>query len=183
MKLMRLFILVCCITLLNGCASLGKGMMEAVLEQKKEDTRLCQIKGKPFEGLFPMVKDPTKTAKVLMVHGVGSHIPGYSTQLLEGLSAEMKLDHISEITKNIEIKESTITDENPDPKKLGNLRITRSTNKDKSHELIFYELTWSEITNDQKKILSYDNSGEYSYRRAAINNVFCLLYTSPSPRD
>lgn len=181
MKLIRLLLLICCLPLLNGCASLGKGMMEAVLEQKKEDTRLCQIKGKPFEGLFPMVKDPTKTAKVLMVHGVGTHIPGYSTQLLEGLSAEMKLDHISEITKNIEIKESTITDENPDPKKLGNLRITRSTNKDKSHELIFYELTWSEITNDQKRILTYDNSGEYSYRRAAINNVLKKFMNDTAP--
>jgi len=167
LKFMRLLILICSFPLLNGCTSLGKGMMQAVLEQQEgEDTRLCQVKGKSFKGLFPMIKDQTKRTKVLMVHGVGSHIPGYSTQLLEELSAAMKLDHISGISKNIDL-----TDMLDVTRKLGNLRITRSTNQDASHELLFYELTWSEITDDQKKILSYDNSGEYSFRRATVNNI------------
>ncbi len=159
MKLLRLFFMICFIPLLNGCASLGKGMVQAVLENEKEDSRLCQIKGKPFQGIFPLVKDPTSTAKVLMVHGVGTHIPGYSTQLLEGLSDEMALNRISEITKNI-----ILTDPLDATKKLGELRITRSTSENGTEELLFYELTWSEITSDQKKILSYDNSGEYSFR-------------------
>ncbi len=151
-------------------------MMQAVLEQKEEDTRLCQIKGKSFEGMFPLVKDPTKTAKVLMVHGVGSHIPGYSTQLLEGLSDEMSLNRISKITKNI-----ALTDVLDPTKKLGNLRITRSTNEDGSHELLFYELTWSEITDEQKKILAYDNSGEYSFRRAAVNDILKKFTNDTAP--
>ena len=173
---MRLLILIFFVPFLNGCASLGKGMMEAVLEQKGEDTRLCQVRGKPFEGLFPMVKNQSKKTKVLMVHGVGSHIPGYSTQLLEGLSTEMELDHISEISKNIDLTDALDVN-----RKLGNLRITRSTNEDGSHELLFYELTWSEITDDQKKILAYDNSGEYSFRRATLNNVLKKFTNDTGP--
>ena len=62
MNLMRLFILLCCITLLSGCASFG-------------DNRRCEIRGKPFQGIFPLVKDSANTTKVMMVHGVGKHIP------------------------------------------------------------------------------------------------------------
>ncbi len=152
MKLMRLFILVCCITLLNGCSRFG-------------DTRPCQIKGNSFEGLFTLVKDTTSTTKVLMVHGVGRHIPGYSTQLMQGLSTEMALNHISKVIKNIDL-----TDALDPTRKLGNLRISRLTNEDKSHELLFYELTWSEITATDKEALSYDISDEYSFRRASIND-------------
>jgi hypothetical protein len=142
-------------------------MVEAFLdEEKKEDTRICQIRGEPFQGLSPLVKDPTRLVKVLMVHGVGNHIPGYSTQLMENLSNEMALSHIAKSTKNI-----ALTDPFDTTNELGNLRINRLTNEDNSHELLFYELTWSEITADQKALLSYDNSGEYSFRRASVNNV------------
>jgi len=113
-----------------------------------------------------LVKDPARLVKVLMVHGVGNHIPGYSTQLMENLSNEMVLSHIARSTKYI-----ALTDPNDNTERLGNLRINRLTNEDNSHELLFYELTWSEITADQKALLSYDNSGEYSFRRASVNNV------------
>ena len=151
MKLMRLFILVCCITLLSGCAGFG-------------DSRRCQIKGEPFQGIFPLIKDSAKTTKVMMVHGVGKHDPGYSTQLREGLANKMGLNQISKITKNITLNDWIETD-----KEFGNLRITRSTNEDESHELLFYELTWSELTDNQKAMLAYDMSGEYSFRRAFVN--------------
>ena len=148
------------------CASFGKGMMQAILEHDKEDTRLCQIRGKPFQGIFPLIKDPTSTTKVLMVHGVGKHVPGYSTQLLQMLAKEMGLSHVSENTKNIDLIKPSDTDN-----KFGKLKVTQLTNPDKDHELLFYELTWSEITSKEKKMLAYDNSGEYSFRRTAINNT------------
>ena len=158
--------MICCIPLLDGCASFGKGVAEAVLEQKSEDARLCQIRGKPFQGIFPLVKDPTSTTKVLMVHGVGKHIPGYSTQFLLGLATEMELDHINETPKNIDL-----VDPADATKKFGKLRITQLTNIDKSHELLFYEFTWSDLTDDPKEVLAYDNSGEHSFRRTAINDA------------
>ncbi|MEJ2094690.1 MAG: hypothetical protein P8X93_05875, partial [Gammaproteobacteria bacterium] len=35
--------------------------------------------------------------------------------------------------------------------------------------MVFYELTWSEITDVDKQIIAYDDSGEYSFRRASTN--------------
>ena len=151
MRLIRLFILVCCMTLLNGCSRSGEDL-------------LCQIEGKPFQGIFPLVKDSANTTKVMMVHGVGKHIPGYSTQLLKGLADEMGLNHISEITKNI-----TLNDVMTPGKEFGNLRVRRLTNEDKSHILVFYELTWSPLNDGQKAILAYDMSGDYSFGRAFVN--------------
>jgi len=174
--LLRLFILVCCITLLNGCASISKGVAQAVLEREREDARLCQITGQPFQGLFPLVKDPNRTTKVLMVHGMGSRVPGYSTPLQEGLSNKMALNNTSKITKNIELTSLYDTD-----KKHGNLRITQLTNEDKSHELLFYELTWSTITDNEKALLSFDNSGKYSSRRTAINDRLKMFVNNTLP--
>ena len=54
---------------------------------------------------------------------------------------------------------------------MGNLRVTRLQNENNSKELWFYELTWSEITRDQKSLLAFDNSGEYSFRRAEVNDM------------
>jgi len=76
----------------------------------------------------------------------------------------MRLNQISEITKNI-----TLTDPLDATKKLGNLRIRQLSNEDKSHKLIFYELTWSEINDERKKILAYDMSGHYTFHRAFLN--------------
>ncbi len=151
MKLIRLFILVYCITLLSGCS-------------KSSDSLLCQIEGKPFQGLHPLLKDTANTTKVMMVHGVSRHEPGYSTQLMEGLANKMGLNQISEITKNI-----ALTDLLDTTKKLGNLRIRRLTNDANTHKLIFYELTWSEINHSRKKILAYDMSGDYTFHRAFVN--------------
>jgi len=100
----------------------------------------------------------------MMVHGVAKHEPGYSTQLLQGLANKMGLNQISRITKNIDLIDSF----NPS-KKLGNLRIRQLSNEDESHELVFYELTWSEINDDRKKILTYDMSGDYAFHRAFVN--------------
>ena len=113
---MRLFTLVCCITLLSGCS-------------KSDDDFLCQVEGRPFEGLFPLVKDSAHTTKVMMVHGVAKHEPGYSTQLLQGLANKMGLNQISAITKNI-----TLTDPLDKTKNLGNLKIRKLSNEDESHD-------------------------------------------------
>ncbi len=170
-------LLLASIILLNGCSSIGKGMVEAILDNKEaEDTRICQIRGEPFQGISPRVKDPSSTAKVLMVHGVGDHIPGYSTQLMENLANEMKLSYIGKVTKNF-----ALTDPLDNTKRLGNLRVNRLSNEDKSHELFFYELTWSEITAAQKAVLSYDNSGEYSFRRTAINDLLKKFSNDTGP--
>jgi hypothetical protein len=162
---------------LSGCASLGKGVAEAFLEkQQATDTRLCEIWGKPFQGLSPFLNNKKGKMKVLMVHGVGDHMPGYSTQLVEKLAKELDLPVMSAQYKNI-----TLTSRLDSSKNLGNLRINRLLSKDRSRELMFYELTWSVITAKQKEVLAYDNSGEYSFRRAEVNDLLKKFSNDTGP--
>jgi len=162
---------------LSGCASLGKGMAEAFLEkQQLADTRLCEIWGKSFKGLSPFLNSKQGKMKVLMVHGVGDHLPGYSTQFVEKLAKELDLPVMSTQYKNI-----TLTSRLDSSKNLGNLRINRLLSKDRSKELLFYELTWSVITAKQKEVLAYDNSGEYSFRRAEVNNMMKKFSNDTGP--
>lgn len=162
---------------LSGCASLGKGIAEAVLEkQDEEDTRLCEITGDRFTGLKPQLETPGRKMKVLMVHGVGNHLPGYATQFLEKLAKELDLTVTAKAYKNI-----TLADPKSPDKRLGNLRINRYLNQDKTQELMFYELTWSEITAKDKEVLAYDNSGEQSFRRAEVNDLLKKFSNDTGP--
>jgi len=163
---------------LSGCASLGKGVAEAFLEkQEANDERLCEIVGTAFEGLKPNLYHAHKgRTKVLMVHGVGDHSPGYATEFSEKLAKELDLSVTSRKYKDIKL-----TLPNDKTKKLGNLRVRRFLDKTKKKELLFYELTWSEITAKYKKILAYDNSGEYSFRRTKINNMMKKFSNDTGP--
>jgi len=162
---------------INGCASLGKGFAEAVMEkQESVDTRICEIWGKPFQGLSPFLDAKQGKMKVLMVHGVGDHLPGYSTQFVEKLANELDLPVMSAKYKNI-----SLTSRHDSSKNLGNLRISRLLSKDRSRELLFYELTWSAITAKQKEVLAYDNSGEYSFRRAEMNDLMKKFSNDTGP--
>lgn len=176
-QIINTFLLLLTTTLLSGCASMGKGMAEAFLEKQQSiDTRLCEIWGKSFKGLAPFLDNKQGKMKVLMVHGVGDHSPGYSTQFVEKLSEELDLPVMSTQYKNI-----SLTSRLDSSKNLGNLRVNRLLSKDKSRELIFYELTWSIITAKQKEVLAYDNSGEYSFRRAEVNNMMKKFSNDTGP--
>ena len=148
----------------------------SVEKQDREDTRICEISGEKFTGILPQLETPGRKMKVLMVHGVGNHLPGYSTQFLEKLTHELGLTVTVKNDKNISLAAPK------DPNKhLGNLRINRYLNKDKSQELLFYELTWSEITAKDKEVLAYDNSGQQSFRRAEVNNLLKKFSNDTSP--
>ena len=164
-------------TLTSGCSSLGKGMTEAILEkQVADDTRVCEVWGPGFSGLKPYIERDKGKMKVLMVHGVGDHKPGYATQFFEKLAKELDLTVTSRIHKDIELSDYTTPD-----KSLGNLRIKRYLSKDKSQELMLYELTWSDITAKEKEVLAYDNSGEYSFRRAEVNDLMKRFSNDTGP--
>jgi hypothetical protein len=126
-----IFLLLNVASQLSGCASLGKGVVEAFLEkQQSVNTRICEIWRKPFKGLSPFLGNKQGKMKALLVHGVGDHQPGYSTQFVEKLAKELDLPVMSSQYKNI-----TLTSRTDNSKNLGNLRITRLLSK----ELLFYE--------------------------------------------
>ncbi len=160
-----------------GCSSFGKGITEAILEKKEgEDTRICEVWGDSFKGLQPYLDSKNGIMKVLMVHGVGDHKPGYSTEFFEKLAKELDLTVSSRSHKNIRLSD----EKNPE-KPLGNLRVNHFQSKDRSQELMLYELTWSEITAKEKEVLAYDNSGEYSFRRAEVNDMLKRFSNDTGP--
>jgi hypothetical protein len=154
------------IATLGGCASIAKGVTQALLGQKREDQRKCQIKGLPTKGLRALLEEQDlvessdafsrRTLKVLMVHGIGHHIPGYSARHQEHLVSALDLKVTEQLVKEIELK-SPLVDNN---RTMGGLRIHRYLNKERNRELLFHELTWSGITDPEKKKLDYDNSNE-----------------------
>lgn len=178
MKRTNLLVLSCLASLfISGCSSLGKGVTEAILEkQEAEDTRVCEVWGQAFSGLGPHIELSEGKMKVLMVHGVGDHKPGYSTEFHEKLAKALNLTVTSRIHKDIQLTAGSSTEHS-----LGNLRIHRYLNKNKTQELMFYELTWSDITAKEKEVLAYDNSGEYSFRRAEINDLLKRFSNDTGP--
>ena len=100
-------------TQLSGCASFGKGIAEAVLEKSNtEDTRVCQVNGKPFDGIAPSLARPQAKTKLLMVHGVGDHLPGYATEFQEKLAKELSLSAKVSHYKEIQLMSFSDPDEN-----------------------------------------------------------------------
>jgi hypothetical protein len=117
-----------------------------------------------------------RTLKVLMVHGIGKHLPGYSARLTEHLMRELKLDLREENYKEIALNDPETWD-GP----LGNLRISRYMNKARTRELLFYELTWSDIIEPERKIIAFDDSAEYAFRRTALNATMKEFFNSHVP--
>jgi len=177
MKFKKIISVVSISLFISGCSSFGKGITEAFLEkQETDDLRRCEVWGESFNGLNAHLENEQGKMKVLMVHGVGDHKPGYSTQFFEKIAKELDLTVTTKTHKNIKLTDR----QNPD-KPLGNLRINRYLSKDRSQELMLYELTWSEITEKEKQVLAYDNSGEYSFRRAEINDLMKKFSNDTGP--
>ena len=174
---MKLIFIVTLSLVMTGCTSFGKGIAEAVLEsQEEEDTKICDIVGKSFGGIEPSFAKTEGKTKLLQIHGVGNHVPGYSTEFLDKLADELDMP-----VRNSNYKEIQLTNRRFPDKKLGVLRVKRLLNEEETRELLFYELTWSEITAKKKAELNYDTSGEYSYNRADINDMLKKFSNDTSP--
>ena len=174
----------------GGCSSIAKGVTDSILEKDEDDkySRICNVKGYPFFGVDGHIDrqeshlkeggsgNTRPTAKVLMIHGIGSPQVGYSTRFLANLSEELQLNATDALVREINLRNSSTRGES-----LGKLTISRHFNKEYTRELIFYELTWSEIIENEKKQIEYDNSGRYSYMRADLNHSMKLFFNNHVP--
>ncbi|MEZ4599398.1 MAG: hypothetical protein R2940_06380 [Syntrophotaleaceae bacterium] len=159
---------------LSGCSGVAKGVTQAILESKQTspaDSRQCHVRGRPFAGLATFLdEDQEKEAppdlKVLMVHGMGSHYPGYAARMAENLAQALSLDRVQEHHKELPLSSPF----HPD-KRIGNLRACRFFDSAGTRNMIFYELTWDSIVESEKETLRFDSSEEYAYRRATINRL------------
>lgn len=151
-----------------GCSSISKGVAEAVLEQKTEDSRQCSIQGAAFDGLRQSLTRQDESGgvtKVLMVHGIGTHLPGYANRFRDGITRALDLT----ITAS---ERKTITIPNPASEKSAHpatLTVTRHTDAAQKRTLLFYELTWAGLTERQKEQLAYDSQNNDGLKRAGLN--------------
>jgi len=171
---------------LAGCSSFAKGVTEAILENsEKEDTRLCHIEGPPSFGLAYLLaaqdrsqgpSPPVRELKVLMVHGIGRHVPGYSGRLSEGLMPALGLTLKSDTRKEIVLRSPAVAEE-----PLGTLSIDLYLDPERRRRLIFYELTWSDVIEAERRDVAFDNSKEYAFRRTELNGFLKRFFNDHIP--
>jgi len=165
--------------LLNSCSSITKGAVEGLMNSTRADEvdlRQCFGSGRPFRGLTVKLNSLAgqgssaaghkKVLKVLLVHGIGSHQPGYSALWVGNIARSLNLNKAQEYYKEI-----TLSHPDFPGKDLGTLRISRYFDDNGSREAQFFELTWGTIVDQDKSEVAYDNSGEYSHDRANINDT------------
>lgn len=171
---------------LAGCSSFAKGVTEAILETgEKEDTRQCHVEGPVSVGLSYYLEsqdrsrsavDGTRELKILMVHGIGRHSPGYSGRLTEHLMPVLGLTIKSKSRKEFILWEPTVSKE-----PVGQLSVQLYTNPDRTRRLVFYELTWSDVIEEERRALAFDNSAEYSFRRTELNGFLKRFFNDRVP--
>lgn len=173
MKPLHLICFVLVPSLLSGCASFSRGITEAIMDRKTEDARQCVIAGREFGGLENLFAEeaaqsaetgkPAKL-KILKVHGIGEHAPGYSARLVDGLTKELGFAQTDETIKTIRMN----SPQHPDG--LGVLRIHRFMNPEQAREMLYYELTWDSIVEEEKQLLAFDNTAQASLLRTEFNH-------------
>ena len=177
--------------LLAGCASLrrrGRPRLLAHSDGPAEDTRMCEVSGPAFAGILPMLErqagyPPLGQAgperpilKVIMVHGVGTHVPGHSARLSANLARSLGLSVVAPEAKAFPIETPGFPGET-----LGKLTVTRHTNTARDREMLFFELTWSPISQPAKDAIAFDSTAVYAHRRASLNNVFKQFVNDVAP--
>ena len=195
----KLLLLLPLLLLQSACSSFGEGLMRGLVNQETEDTRQCYVRGPSFDGLEQMIDATTKAGpkqggdvKVLMVHGIGTHLPGYSTRLAENLARELNLDVVERTPKIIKLRlhvhpqvfEEAVSRgmmRGEPGESNGTVTLQRYRSKDGTRSMTFYELTWSEITEPDKRVINYDSSGTYSFRRAGLNHELKLFINNYLP--
>jgi hypothetical protein len=183
--------LLAAVWLLGGCASFGEGLARGVMagrEGAAEDTRMCEVSGPAFTGILPMLErqddhppigqaGPERPVlKVIMVHGVGTHVPGHSARLSANLARSLGLTVVAPDAKAFPIEAAAFPGET-----LGTLTVTRHTDTARDREMLFFELTWSPISQPAKDAIAFDDTAVYAHRRASLNNLFKRFVNDVAP--
>ena len=187
----RIFAALLPLALLGGCESFGRGVTQAVLDGTSstgEDTRNCEVEGRPFPGIEPFLEAQDKLppfvegdsnrpeVKVLFVHGIGTHAPGHGTALRNNLATQLGLEIRAPRPKRIVIAHPEFPGQN-----LGEINVSRLTDTAQRRDLLFYELTWSPITQPDKDLLAFDKEQDYVLRRAAVNQAMRTFVNDIAP--
>lgn len=170
-KLLLLLILL----ISSGCRGLEQDLARDLVTGSKIKLDRCEVEGFRYDGIDRHFT-PSQPLKILMVHGVGTHHPGYSRRIQENLAADLGLDVRSRLPKNVYLRDPA----HPETS-IGNLRVTYWENRAKTQKMLFYELTWSEITTPDKKIIAFDTTEQYSKFRVPFNNTMKVFLDNTLP--
>jgi len=162
------------ITLLSSCASVSRGVTEAILEDKhpgEKDMGACEVDSRPLTGLYGLLygekgsRQESGTLNLLMIHGIGDTYPDYSVRFQRRLTKELGLTRVTKKQKKITI----LAKQDSSPR--GELRVTRYLDASGKFQLLFHELTWSVITRPYKEILNQDLNNREAQLRAGANQA------------
>ncbi|MFI3241471.1 MAG: hypothetical protein R3Y43_02775 [Alphaproteobacteria bacterium] len=162
---MRVFLCLFYILTLASCASIEKDLTNDLIDKSSKKLQRCQVDGFEYNGINQHLMQE-KPLKILMVHGVGTHYPGYSDFIQEKLANNIGFNKRSRLSKNI-----SLVDPQFPQKDLGNLRVTHWQDTTNNKEMFFYELAWSEITIPYKNKLRFDIDEQSSEFRVPFNNT------------
>ena len=177
----EILLVILAITAMQGYASIAEGVTRGLsAEDGEKPPRPCDVTGPAFQGISEGLRRLELSGsavvgatadfprlKVMMVHGIGTHPPGYSARLQRNLTQALGLTKREELIKELGLRAPEFFGDEP----LGHLRVFRYMNEAGTQEMLFYELSWSEITAPAKSTLAYDTSGEYEYKRSQINHA------------
>jgi hypothetical protein len=168
---------------LGACRSFGEGVGRAAFSRMggdpSVDTRACEIKGAPYDGMLESLASldgqgaigdapnaERAVLKVILVHGIGSHIPGYSGRTVANLTRAMGLSVISPQFKSVEL-----ADDDFPGTTIGTMTAKRFADTERRRELVVYELTWSRISDAARAALQFDGSQVHTRNRARVNQI------------
>jgi hypothetical protein len=115
-----------------------------------------------FNGLDTALKETGSdgTLRVMIVHGMGNHLPGYSSTLMSALGSRLKLKLDSKSVQSYPLINNGVA--------FGT--NTTGTYSGNGHKLKFYEVTWTPITEPVKeRQFRYDNS--FAPQRQIVNGA------------
>ena len=176
---------------LAGCPSLAEGVIRALLDDRQvqaADTRDCEIAGSAFDGLRPMLEQqagfPALAAggadrpvlKVLMVHGIGTHRPGSAATLETNLAQALGLQVSAPRPIRFEVGRPELGVE-----PLGTLSMARYANAAQGRQILFFELSWSRISDQAKADIAVDTTETFARRRAAFNRLAKAFVNDAAP--
>ena len=175
MALLRFVKFISILFLVSSCAGLEHDLAKDIVLSHDTPLHRCEVEGFSYSGIDAGLSRP-QVLKVLMIHGVDTHFPGYSRRIQENIAAASGLNVLSRLPKNIYLRDPA------DPQKsIGNLRITYWQNTDASKRMLFYELTWSEITMPDKQLIAFDTTEQYSKFRVPFNNSMKVFLDNVLP--
>ena len=172
---MKKIIIILSWLLVAGCASLERSLIKDIVDTGKVSLNRCEVEGFEYGGVDSAL-DGGQVLKLLMIHGVGTHHPGYSMRLQENLAGNIGFNVVSRLPKNV-----TLLDPADGETEIGNLRVTYWQNKASGKRMLFYELTWSMITAPDKEIIAFDTEERYSKFRVPFNNTMKVFLDNTLP--